>query len=126
MGGDEPARTLVRAALANGRAVVTANKHVLAHHGPELEARRPAADAPCASRPPSAAASPSSARSRSTSPQSRARVRGIVNGTTNYILTAMAREGRAYADVLADAQALGYAEADPTADVEGSTRSTSS
>ncbi len=47
------------------------------------------------------------------------RVRGIVNGTTNYILSAMAGEGRGYADVLADAQARGYAEADPTGDVEG-------
>ena len=46
-------------------------------------------------------------------------MRGIVNGTTNYILTAMAREGRDYAEVLAEAQARGYAEADPTADVEG-------
>ncbi len=48
-----------------------------------------------------------------------ARVRGIVNGTTNYMLTAMAREGRDYAEVLREAQARGYAEADPTADVEG-------
>jgi len=48
-----------------------------------------------------------------------ARVRGVVNGTTNYILTAMAREGRDYAGVLREAQAKGYAEADPTADVEG-------
>ena len=47
------------------------------------------------------------------------RVRGIVNGTTNHILTAMAHEGRPYDEVLADAQALGYAEADPSGDVEG-------
>ena len=47
------------------------------------------------------------------------RIRGIVNGTTNYILTAMAQEGRPYGDVLIDAQDLGYAEADPTGDVEG-------
>ena len=97
-------------------AVVTANKHLLAHHGPELERDRPRGrQRRCASRRRSAAASPCSARSRWTCRRTGStRVRGIVNGTTNYILTAMAREGRDYADVLAEAQARGYAEADPT------------
>ena len=122
MGGDEPARTLVAAgARRRASAVVTANKHLVAHHGPELERRRARGRQPAAVRGGGRRRHPaSSARSRWTSPRTAiARVRGIVNGTTNFILTAMAREGRDYADVLAEAQARGYAEADPTADVEG-------
>ena len=121
MGGDEPARTLILAALGAGKAVVTANKHVIAHHGPELEAaaRQTGAAAPVRGRRrrrhPGARH-----RSPATSPPTRSsRVRGIVNGTTNYILTAMAQDGRPYDEVLEDAQELGYAEADPTGDVEG-------
>jgi len=120
MGGDEPAHTLVRAALASGRGVVTANKHVVAHHGPELEevARRTGAAlrfeaAVGGGIPLLGPIAQDLAADRIV------RVRGIVNGTTNYMLTAMARDGRDYADVLREAQALGYAEADPTADVEG-------
>jgi homoserine dehydrogenase len=120
MGGDEPARTLIAAALGAGKAVVTANKHVIAHHGPELEAiaRRTGAAlrfeaAVAAGIPVLGPLAAELAADRVT------RVRGIVNGTTNYILTAMADEGRAYADVLAAAQAAGYAEADPAGDVEG-------
>lgn len=120
MGGEEPARTLIAAALTAGKAVVTANKHVLAHHGAELEA--------LARRTGSALRFEASvgggipvlgpiatelAGNRLTA------VRGIVNGTTNYILTAMTDEGREYGDVLAAAQAAGYAEADPSGDVEG-------
>jgi homoserine dehydrogenase len=120
MGGDEPAHTLIAAALLAGKAVVTANKHVIAHHGPELEmlARRTGAplrfEASVGGGIPvlSPIASDLAANELS-------RVRGIVNGTTNYILTEMAQQGRSYAEVLADAQALGYAEADPSGDVEG-------
>ena len=120
MGGDEPARTLVRAALANGRAVVTANKHLIAHHGPELEAASRAADSPLRFEASVGGGIPVLGPLALDLAANRvARVRGIVNGTTNFILTAMARDGRAYADVLAEAQARGYAEADPTADVEG-------
>ena len=121
MGGDEPARTLIAAALGAGKPVVTANKHVVAHHGPELEAiaRRTGTALPLRGRgrrrhPGPVAARPGPRRQRRST-----RVRGIVNGTTNYILTAMAHEGRPYDEVLADAQELGYAEADPTGDVEG-------
>ena len=120
MGGDEPARTLIAAALGAGKAVVTANKHVLAHHGPELEgiARRTGAalrfEAAVAGGIPVLSPLASDLAANRIG-----RVRGIVNGTTNYILTAMAQEGRAYGDVLIDAQDLGYAEADPTGDVEG-------
>jgi homoserine dehydrogenase len=120
MGGDEPARTLIEAALTAGKAVVTANKHVLAHHGPELEAlaRRTGAalrfEASVGGGIP--VLSPLAA---DLAANVVVRVRGILNGTTNYILTAMAEEGRSYDEVLADAQGLGYAEADPRGDVEG-------
>jgi homoserine dehydrogenase len=122
MGGDEPARTLIDAALSMGKPVVTANKHVIAYHGPELEAaaRRTGAairfEAAVGGGIPvlgPLAADLAANRVR--------RVRGIVNGTTNFILTAMTHETAPleYADALAEAQRLGYAEADPTADVEG-------
>jgi homoserine dehydrogenase len=120
MGGDEPAHTLIAAALSAGKPVVTANKHVIAHHGPELEAiaRRQGValrfEAAVAGGIP--VLSPLAA---DLAANRIGRVRGIVNGTTNYILTAMAQEGRPYDDVLVDAQELGYAEADPTGDVEG-------
>ena len=120
MGGDEPARTLIAAALGAGKAVVTANKHVIAHHGPELEAaaRRTGAafrfEAAVGGGVP--VLGPLAADLAGNEVR---RVRGIINGTTNYILTAMSQEGRPYADVLLDAQELGYAEADPSGDVEG-------
>ena len=120
MGGDEPARTLIAAALGAGKAVVTANKHVIAHHGPELEAlaRRTGAalrfEAAVGGGIP--VLGPLAAELAANRVSA---VRGIVNGTTNYILTAMTDEGRDYDEVLATAQAAGYAEADPSGDVEG-------
>src|SRR4051794_1179 len=120
MGGDEPARTLIAAALGAGKPVVTANKHVVAHHGPELE--RIARGSKASFRFEAAVAggipvlSPLAADLAANEIR---RVRGIVNGTTNHILTAMAQDGRPFAEVLADAQERGYAEADPTGDVEG-------
>jgi homoserine dehydrogenase len=120
MGGDEPAHTLIAAALGAGKAVVSANKHVIAHHGPALEAtaRRTGAAlrfeaAVGGGIPVLGPLALDLAANRVTA------VRGIVNGTTNYILTAMTDEGRGYGDVLAAAQAAGYAEADPSGDVEG-------
>ncbi len=120
MGGDEPARTLIAAALAAGKPVVTANKQVIAHHGTELEAiaRRTGTAlrfeaAVGGGIPVLGPIALDLAANRLEA------VRGIVNGTTNFILTAMAGEGRPYADVLADAQVAGYAEADPRGDVEG-------
>jgi homoserine dehydrogenase len=120
IGGDEPARTLIAAALGAGKAVVTANKHALAHHGADFEtvARRTGAAlrfeaSVGGGTPVLGPLATELAANRVTA------VRGIVNGTTNYILTAMAEAGREYADVLADAQAAGYAEADPRGDVEG-------
>lgn len=122
MGGDEPAHTLIAAALSMGKSVVTANKHVIAHHGPALEAiaRRTGASlryeaAVGGGIPVLGPLATDLAGNRVT------RVRGIVNGTTNFILSAMtdADAPRDYATALADAQRLGYAEADPSGDVEG-------
>jgi homoserine dehydrogenase len=120
MGGREPAGALVRRALALGKPVVTANKELVAHEGPDLAAAAEAAGVDLAFEAAVAGAIPiikplkeSLAGDRVT------RVVGIVNGTTNYILSRMAGEGAEYADVLADAQRLGYAEADPAADVGG-------
>ncbi|HSW43099.1 MAG TPA: homoserine dehydrogenase [Patescibacteria group bacterium] len=120
MGGDEPAHTLVAAALGAGKAVVTANKHMVAHHGPELEAiaRRTGAalrfEAAVGGGIPILAPLAADLALNSVT-----RVRGIVNGTTNFILTSMGEFGRSYEEVLAEAQANGYAEADPRGDVEG-------
>ena len=120
MGGIEPARTLIAAALGAGKPVVSANKSVIAHHGPELEsvARRSGAafrfEAAVAGGIP--VLGPLAA---DLAGNEIGRIRGIVNGTTNYILTAMAQDGQPYDEVLRDAQELGYAEADPSGDVEG-------
>jgi homoserine dehydrogenase len=120
MGGIEPARTLIAAALGAGKPVVSANKSVIAHHGPELEsvARRSGAafrfEAAVAGGIP--VLGPLGA---DLAGNEIGRIRGIVNGTTNYILTAMTQDGQPYDEVLRDAQELGYAEADPSGDVEG-------
>jgi homoserine dehydrogenase len=120
MGGDEPAHTLVAAALGAGKHVVTANKHVIAHHGPELEAiaRRTGGalrfEAAVAGGIPILSPLASDLAVNVVS-----RVRGILNGTTNFILTAMGELGQPYEEILAEAQANGYAEADPRGDVEG-------
>ncbi len=120
MGGDEPAHTLIAAALAAGKPVVTANKHVIAYHGPELEGIARRAEVPLRFEAAVAGGIPVLGPLASDlAANDIVRVRGIVNGTTNYILTAMAHEGRSYGDVLIDAQELGYAEADPRGDVEG-------
>jgi homoserine dehydrogenase len=120
MGGAEPAHTLVAAALQAGKSVVTANKHIVAHYGPELERLARDVDVPFRFEAAVGGGIPVlSPLAQDLAANRIARVRGIVNGTTNYMLTAMTREGRDYAEVLAEAQAKGYAEADPTADVEG-------
>jgi homoserine dehydrogenase len=120
MGGAEPAQTLIAAALTAGKPVVTANKQVVAHRGPELErlSRRTGAalrfEAAVGGGIPVLGPLAADLGANEVT-----RVRGIVNGTTNFILTEMA-EGRGdYADVLAAAQERGYAEADPSGDVEG-------
>ena len=120
MGGDEPAHTLIRTSLAAGRSVATANKHVIAHYGPGLEGLARQTGAALRFEAAVGGGIPLLGPIAQDLAADRiARVRGIVNGTTNFMLTAMVREGRAYADILREAQAKGYAEADPTADVEG-------
>lgn len=120
MGGDEPAHTLIAAALAAGKPVVTANKHVVAHHGPELEAIARRTRAPLRFEAAVAGGIPVLAPlAADLAANEIRRVRGIVNGSTNFVLTAMARDGRDYDEVIAEARAAGYLEADPRADVEG-------
>lgn len=120
IGGIEPARELITTALANGKPVVTANKELLANVGTELFAAADSAgvdllfEAAVAGGIPVVRALRESLRGEPVR-----RVMGIINGTTNYILTKMTEEGADYGDALGDAQRLGYAERDPTADVEG-------
>jgi len=120
MGGVEPARTLVAKALAGGKPVVTANKALLAAMGSELFTIADTAGVDLLFEAAVAGGIPFIRPLReSLAGEHISRVMGIVNGTTNYILTKMTEDGAEYADALAEAQALGYAEADPTADVEG-------
>ena len=120
IGGTDPALTLVRTALENGKPVITGNKELLAAHGPELYAVAAEHGVDLLFEAAVAGGIPLIRPLReSLVGEDIRRVMGIINGTTNYILTKMSQEGADYADALADAQALGYAEADPTADVEG-------
>jgi homoserine dehydrogenase len=120
MGGEEPARTLMLAALGAGIPVVTANKWVIARHGAELEAEARRTDTPFRFEAAVMGGTPILRLLAEDLAGSRVHsFRGIVNGTTNYILTEMATRGADYSSALADAQAAGYAEADPTSDVEG-------
>jgi homoserine dehydrogenase len=120
MGGLKPAGDLVDSALRASKSVVTANKFLLAERGPALEATARHSGASLRFEAAVAGGIPILAPiARDLAANRISRVHGIVNGTTNFILSAMAEEGRAYAHVLADAQAKGYAEADPSADVEG-------
>lgn len=120
IGGIEPARELIIAALQAGKPVVTGNKELLANVGTELFAVAEQAgvdllfEAAVAGGIPIVRALRESLRGEPIR-----RVMGIINGTTNFILTKMTDEGADYREALAEAQALGYAERDPTADVEG-------
>ena len=120
IGGDPPATEIFTAAFEHGKHVITANKSMLSHamgdmarlahdHGVQLRCEASAAGGiPIVE-----------ALERSLAGNRILTIAGIVNGTTNYMLTRMEREGLSFEEVLADAQALGYAEADPTADVDG-------
>jgi homoserine dehydrogenase len=120
MGGVEPARTLVLAALGAGKPVITANKAMLASCGAELFRAAESGGVDLLFEAAVAGGIPFVRPLReSLLAEPVERVLGIVNGTTNYILTRMTEAGADYADALAEAQVLGYAEADPTADVEG-------
>lgn len=120
MGGEDPARDYIARTLASGRHVVTANKEVMAKHGAELLAVAAQHDVRLLYEASVAGGIPIiSPLSRDLLANEVTGVTAIVNGTTNFMLTAMANEGADYDVVLAEAQRLGYAEPDPTADVEG-------
>jgi homoserine dehydrogenase len=120
MGGIEPAREYLLQAINSGADVVTANKALLATHGPEIFDAADQVGAEVYYEAAAAGAIPIIRPLRDSLAGDRVqRIMGIVNGTTNYILDRMDTEGAQYAEVLSDAQKLGYAEADPTADVEG-------
>ena len=120
MGGLEPARSLILAAIAAGKPVVTANKAVIARHGEEIAAAAAEQGVYVLIEAAVGGGIPIIEPLKQSLGGNRIqRVSGIINGTTNYILSRMADEGAAYAEVLADAQRLGYAEADPAADVGG-------
>ncbi len=120
IGGIEPARELISTAIAHGKPVITANKELLANVGHDLWAQSDAAgvdllfEAAVAGGIPLIRALRESLRGEPVR-----RVMGIVNGTTNFILTKMTDEGADYSAALSEAQRLGFAERDPTADVEG-------
>jgi homoserine dehydrogenase len=120
MGGLEPARDHVLRAMRSGRHVVTANKQLLSRHGEELWACAREHGVQLRFEASVAGVVPVIRVLQETLAGAHVdRIHGIVNGTTNYILTEMARTGASYADALADAQRLGYAEADPSEDVDG-------
>src|SRR5262245_49774228 len=120
IGGIEPARTLITEALKSGKPVVTANKELLANVGKELFETAEGSGVDLLFEASVAGGIPLIRPLRESLAGDRIRrVIGIVNGTTNYILTRMTEEGSSFHDALAEAQTLGYAERDPTADIEG-------
>ncbi|KUM41731.1 homoserine dehydrogenase [Arthrobacter sp. EpRS71] len=120
MGGIEPARSLILTAIQNGACVVTGNKALLAQDGPTLYEEADKAGVQLSYEAAVAGAIPILRPIRDSLSGDRiTRVLGIVNGTTNFILDQMDTTGAQFSDALAEAQRLGYAEADPTADVEG-------
>jgi homoserine dehydrogenase len=120
IGGIDPARSLLLDALRAGKPVVTANKELLAHAGAELFEAAGKAGVDLLFEAAVGGGIPIIRPLRESLVGERVRrVTGIVNGTTNFILTRMSEEGASYADALAEAQRLGFAEPDPSADVEG-------
>ncbi|MDR3155116.1 MAG: homoserine dehydrogenase [Deltaproteobacteria bacterium] len=120
MGGLEPARSLILKALESGQHVVTANKALLAVHGREIFEKAAQAGREVFFEAAVAGAIPVIRTLKEGLAANRIRsVAGILNGTTNYILTSMSKGGAGFAEALREAQELGYAEADPAADVEG-------
>jgi homoserine dehydrogenase len=120
LGGLEPARSLILLAISQGKHVVTANKAVIARYGDEIFNAATAAGVYVLLEAAVGGGIPVIQPLKQSLGVNRIQaVTGIVNGTTNYILTRMQTEGSSFNDILADAQKLGYAEADPTADVDG-------
>ncbi len=119
-GSDGPALTLARAALAAGKSVVTANKAMIAHHGLELAQAAESAGVALKFEAAVAGGVPVIKGLREGAAANElSQVYGILNGTCNFILSKMEAEGRDFAEVLAEAQALGFAEADPSFDIDG-------
>jgi homoserine dehydrogenase len=120
IGGLEPARTFILKAIANGKHVVTANKALLARHGNEIFAAAHAKGVMVAFEAAVAGGIPIIKALREGLTANRIEwIAGIINGTSNFILSEMRARGASFADVLKEAQARGYAEADPTFDIEG-------
>ncbi|WP_308634744.1 homoserine dehydrogenase [Paenibacillus silvisoli] len=120
MGGIELTKQYILEALSRGKHIVTANKDLMALHGPEILAKAQENGCDVLYEASVAGGIPIiRTLIEGFSSDRITKIMGIVNGTTNYILTKMSKEGAAYADVLKEAQELGYAEADPTSDVEG-------
>ena len=120
MGGEEPATSCIRAALNAGKSVVTANKEVMAKHGPELLALAQARGVELLYEASVGGGIPIIAPLKRDLQANEIReIQAIINGTTNFILTAMARDGASYQAALAEAQRRGYAEPDPSNDVQG-------
>lgn len=119
LGGAEPARSLILAAFERGKHVVTANKLVLATHWAELHDAARAARRQLRYEAAVAAAVPLIATLRELAAARPRTLRGILNGTTNFILTRMEERGTSFEDALREAQQAGYAEADPSSDVDG-------
>lgn len=120
IGGLEPARSLILAAIAQGKHIVTANKAVIARYGEEIFEAATQSGVYVMIEAAVAGGIPVIQPLKESLGANRIHTLiGILNGTTNYILTKMQQSGAAFADVLAEAQQLGYAEADPTADVDG-------
>ena len=120
IGGYEPARELVLRAIANGKHVVTANKALIAKHGNEIFSAAQQRGVMVAFEAAVAGGIPIIKAIREGLAANQIEwLTGIINGTGNFILTEMRDKGRDFADVLAEAQARGYAEADPTFDIEG-------
>src|SRR5690606_21317319 len=119
-GSDGPALTLARRSLGEGKGLVTANKAMIAHHGMELATLAEERGLPLKFEAAVAGGVPVIKGLREgAAANAIGRIYGILNGTCNYILSTMERTGRDFGDVLAEAQALGYAEADPSFDIEG-------
>lgn len=120
MGGEMPAFTYISEALRRGKSVITANKEVIAKHWDELEEEAKKSGAGLYFEASVAGGIPIIKPLRRSLQANRiVKLMGIINGTTNFILTRMSEDGRDFDDVLKEAQRLGYAEPDPTADVEG-------
>src|SRR5207344_2606362 len=120
IGGVEPARSLILTALKSGKPVITANKELLANFGEELFEAAATSGVDMLFEASVAGGIPLLRPLRESLAGERiTRVMGIVNGTTNYVLTQMSEEGSSFSEALAEAQDLGYAEPDPTADIDG-------